>query len=358
MTAEQLEERLSFLGAQLQSGMGSGRGMFGMGGVPVSGTESYVTLNLLAKDIDEGLGLLTDCLKGCAFQADRLDLRREQELQDMKRRNDESAGIESYEWGYLMRGEDHWSNRYPTEASMNSITREDMVSFQRRTMGPKNFVLSVSGDFDKKAMVKKLEKAFAGWPTPGENPGAPAAPAEPSKAGWFIADKDVNQTRVSIGLVAVDRYDPDFPAAMVMNYVLGGGGFTSRLVNRIRSDEGLAYSVNSRLEGGFYYPGPVAAGLPDQGPFDRLRDPDRARGDQPHPRRVDLRRRSRHGQELVHRGLPRPIPECGGDLRRAGGGGVDGALPEGSQLLRRVHEPAERGHRGGRAAGGAPAAGS
>jgi zinc protease len=256
MTAEQLEERISFLGAQLQSGMGSGRGMFGMGGVPVSGTESYVTLNLLAKDIDEGLGLLTDCLKGCAFQEDRLTLRREQELQDMKRRNDESAGIESYEWGYLMRGDGHWSNRYPTEASMNSITRDDMISFQRRTMGPRNFVLSVSGDFDKAAMVKKLEKAFAGWPTKGENPGPPPAPAEPSMPGWFIADKDVNQTRVSIGLVAIDRYDPDYPAAMVMNYVLGGGGFTSRLVNRIRSDEGLAYSVNSRLEGGFYYADP------------------------------------------------------------------------------------------------------
>ena len=64
----------------------------------------------------------------------------------------------------------------------------------------------------------------------------------------------MNQTRVSIGLRTIDRYDPDFYAAQVMNFILGGGGFTSRLVNRIRSDEGLAYSVGSRFEGGFYYP--------------------------------------------------------------------------------------------------------
>jgi zinc protease len=69
-------------------------------------------------------------------------------------------------------------------------------------------------------------------------------------------DKDVNQTRVSLGLRALDRYDRDFYAAQVMNFILGGGGFTSRLVNRIRSDEGLAYSVRSSFEGGAYYPDP------------------------------------------------------------------------------------------------------
>jgi len=259
LTAEQLEERVAFLGAQLESGLGGGGGMMGMGGVPLSGAEGRVTLNLLAKDLDEGLSLLTACLKDCAFQADRLQLRQDQTLQAMKQRNDETANIEEYQWGYLMRGADHWSNRYPTEASVKAITREDLAAFAKRYLGPKNFVLSVSGDFDKGAMVKKLEKAFAAWPTSGENPGLPAAPAGPAAQGWFVTDKDVNQTRVSLGLRTLDRYDPDFYAAQVMNYVLGGGGFTSRLVNRIRSDEGLAYTVRSSFEGGMYYPDPWRA---------------------------------------------------------------------------------------------------
>ncbi len=256
LSAEQLEDRLAGLGAQLESGMGGGGGMFGIGSIPISGAESRVALNLLSKDLDEGLALLTACLQGAAFQEDRLKLRKDQQLQSMKQRNDNTADIEEREWGFLTRGEDHWTNRYPTEASIGSITRDDLAAMQKRYVGPKNFVLAVSGDFDRAAMTKKLEKAFAGWPWPGENPGPPQAPAAASAQGWFVVDKPVNQTRVSLGLRALDRYDPDFYSAQVMNYILGGGGFTSRLVNRIRSDEGLAYSVSSRLEGGFYYPDP------------------------------------------------------------------------------------------------------
>jgi len=259
LTAEQLEDRVAALGAQLESGMGGGGGMFGLGGLPISGSESRVTLNLLAKDLDEGLGLLTECLKGAAFQEDRLKLRVDQQLANMKQRNDATADLEEREWGFLMRGEGHWSNRYSTEASLEAITRDDLAALRNRYVGPKNFVLAVSGDFDRATMVKKLDKAFAGWPVPGENPGPPKPPAAPPTPGWYVVDKNVNQTRVSLGLPALDRYDKDFYAAQVMNFILGGGGFTSRLVNRIRSDEGLAYSVRSTFEGGWYYADPWRA---------------------------------------------------------------------------------------------------
>lgn len=256
LTAEQLEERVAGLGAQLESGGGAGGGMMGMGGVPISGAEVRVTLNLLSKDIDAGLALMSDCMRDAAFQEDRLTLRREQALQSMKQRNDNSGEIEEREWGVLQRGDGHWTNRFTTEASIKSITREDLLAFQHRYVGPRNFVIAVSGDFERGAMLKALEKAFGGWPRTGEKPGPPAAPGKAAAPGWYAVDKDVNQTRVSLGLRAVDRYDPDYYAASVMNFILGGGGFTSRLVNRIRSDEGLAYSVNSRFEGGFYYPDP------------------------------------------------------------------------------------------------------
>ena len=260
-TATQMEDRLAALGAQLDSQMGGGGGgFFGLGAAPIGPAESRVTLNLLSKDLDEGLGLMVECLKNPAFEPDRLKLRKEQVAQSMKRRNDESADIEEREWGVLMRGPSHWTNRWTTAASLEAITLDDLRAMQRRYVGPKNFLLAVSGDFDRAAMIRSLEKAFAGWPAPGERPGAPAAPTEPSREGWFLVDKDVNQGRVSIGLRALDRYDPDYYAAVVMNDILGGGGFSSRLVNRIRSDEGLAYSVRSSLEGGgTYYADPWRA---------------------------------------------------------------------------------------------------
>jgi zinc protease len=257
-TPAQLEDRVAFLGATLESQMGGGGGgMFGIGGVPVTESESRVSVNLLSKDVDEGLGLLVECLKSPRFDGDRLALRKSQLLQSMKERNDDTAPIEARTWMTLMRGADHWTTRWTTQASIDGITADDLRAFHRRYVGPKNFLIAVSGDFDRAAMVKRLEKAFAGWPTPGERPGAPAAPAAAAAHGWYVVDKDVNQARVSLGLRALDRYDPDFAAARLMNDILGGGGFSSRLVNRIRSDEGLAYSVSSRFEGGTYYPDPL-----------------------------------------------------------------------------------------------------
>jgi len=256
-SAEQVESRVASLGATLESGLGGGGGRFmGGGGLPLGGTEGRATVNVLSKDLDEGLALLTESLRGAAFQADRVKLLKDQLLQNMKRRNDESAEIEDREWSALLRGEDHWTNRWTTQASLDAITVDDLKAFQKRYVGPANFILAVSGDFDRASMVRKLEQAFAKWPSVAERPATPTAPARPSQAGWYMVEKDVNQGRVSIGLMALDRYDPDWAAARILNDILGGGGFTARLVNRIRSDEGLAYSVNSRIEGGTYYAEP------------------------------------------------------------------------------------------------------
>jgi len=254
-SAAALEERVGALGAQLSSNLGGGFGGGGPGGggAGIGVTEASASINLLSKDADEGLAILVECLKSPAWEAERLQLRKDQALQDMKERNDDSGGIEQREWSVLQRGDDHWTNHWSTAQSIGGITADDLAAFHRRYVGPKNFIVAVSGDFDRAAMVKKLDRALAAWPQAGERPAPPPAPQAAAAAGWYLVDKDVNQCRVSIGLPAIDRYDPEWAAAQVMNDILGGGGFTSRLVNRIRSDEGLAYSVRSGLDGGTYY---------------------------------------------------------------------------------------------------------
>jgi zinc protease len=132
-----------------------------------------------------------------------------------------------------------------------------MLAYHKKYVGPANFLFAVSGSFDADEMKAKLIAAFGRWPHTGERQGPPPAPESAPQPGWYAVDKDVNQSRVSFGLPTIDRYDPDWYAAQVMNSILGGGGFTSRLVNRIRSDEGLAYTVRSRLEGGTYYAEPL-----------------------------------------------------------------------------------------------------
>ncbi len=239
-TAEQMDERLAFLAANLNSSVGDSSGI--------------VTLNLLSKDLTEGLGLLRDVLSKPLFQADRLALHREQSIAEMKQRNDDSTAIEGREREFLAYGDRFWACRYDTEASVQSITRDELIAFHRKWFVPANFTLAVSGDFNREDIIARLESLLADWPFDGDK--APPIPTDTRIAppGLYIVDKDVNQGRVSILLPGVKRDDPDYPAILIMNDILGGGGFTSRIMNRVRSDEGLAYGAGSSFRGGVYYP--------------------------------------------------------------------------------------------------------
>ncbi len=240
-TPEELEERLAFLGAQLSSGWGDDRGT--------------VNLNLLSKDLDEGLAILREVLTEPRFADGRITLRKDQRLSEMKQRNDESASIEARERGFLAYGPDFYANRYETKASLEAITRDDLVAFRKKWVHPRNVLVAVSGDVDRAAILKKLDALFAGWPTQGEAAQPVPKPSFRMPAGTFLVDKDVNQGRVSLMLPGILRTDPDFFPAQVMNDVLGGGGFTSRITIRVRSEEGLAYSAGSAWTGGVWYPG-------------------------------------------------------------------------------------------------------
>ena len=239
-SAEALEEQLAFLAASLDSGIGANQGS--------------VSLNLLSKDLDKGLTILRDVLTAPHFQDDKITLRKQQVLQAMEQRNDESEDIEGREFGFLAFGEKFWANQYSTAASINSIARADLEAFHKKWFHPDNFVVAVNGDFDRDDMVRKLETLFANWPFAGEKP--PPVPTNSVMAtpGIYVVDKDVNQGRVSVTLPGIRRDNPDYLDVLVMNDILGGGGFTSRIMGSVRSDEGLAYSASSSFPGGIYYP--------------------------------------------------------------------------------------------------------
>ena len=246
-TAEALDERLAFLAAQMAASIGDDLGM--------------VSLNLLSKDLPEGLALLREVLTQPRFQADKLELQRQQTLQALQQRNDDSSSIEARELEALSYGSQFWAARQPTSSSVNSLKREDLQAFHRRWFHPTNFVVAVSGDFDRASMVQALEKLFADWPFPGEVPPPIPTNLKPAAPGVYVVNKDVPQGRVSILLPGVLRDDPDYPAILLMNDILGGGGFTSRIMNRVRSDEGLAYSAGSSFPAGVWYPSTFRAGF-------------------------------------------------------------------------------------------------
>jgi zinc protease len=241
-TAEQFDEAADFVAANISSVIGS--------------TQGTASLNVLSKDIDAGFALYFDMLRNPAFQEDRLKLAKSQLIQQFERRNDRTDMIEGREWNRLIEGANHFSSRQETKASIDSITRDDLMQFHDKYYQPAGFIFAVSGDFKTDEMIAKLESAMSGWASNKMAvPPPPAPDFTPTPGAYVINKSDVNQSRVSIGHVGALRNSPDSYALSIMNEILGGGGFTSRITSRVRSDEGLAYSAGSSYGLGVYYPG-------------------------------------------------------------------------------------------------------
>ena len=252
-TAEEFDEAADFLAANISSF--------------ISGTQGNANVNLLAKDIEPGLALYFDMLKNPRFQEERIKLAKSQILQGMERRNDRTDAIETREWSRLMFGADHFTTKEATKASIESITREDMLAFHQKYYQPGGFILAVSGDFNTKDMLARLEAATKGWAVNKQAvPDVPKPTFTPVAGVYAVHKADVNQGRVSIGHTGAQRDTPDAHALTIMNDILGGGGFTSRITSRVRSDEGLAYSAGSNFGLGVYYPGNFRAAFQSKNP--------------------------------------------------------------------------------------------
>jgi zinc protease len=215
------------------------------------------TLSVMSKDTDLGMELLADLLRNPAFPQDKIDLNKDQMKTDIKRRNDDPRSILSREFSHLLYG-DHPEGRILEWAEVKPVTRQDLVDYHGRYFVPNNIMIGITGDFDSGEMLSLVKKYFGDWEKRDvELPAIPAVKAKP-KPGVFLIRKDINQANIRFGHLGIDRDNPDRYAVSVMNYILGGGSFTSRMTSKVRSDKGLAYSVGSRYdidqpdEGTFY----------------------------------------------------------------------------------------------------------
>jgi zinc protease len=216
--------------------------------------ECTASLNCLSKDLDKALDLLFAALREPRFQQDRIDLYKTTVKQTLEHRNDSTTGIEMREWRRLLYGTDTFESRQQSTTTLDAITRDDLVAFHRRVFNPSNLLIRVSGAVKQADVLAALERHLAGW-APGEKSPDPPVPTHVAEPGVFVVNKDdVNQTRVSIGQRSTTWDDPRRFSLEVMNEILGGGGFTSRIIKSVRSDAGLAYSAGSVLGFGRTYP--------------------------------------------------------------------------------------------------------
>ena len=216
---------------------------------------AHISFSCLKADFDAVLAVFEDVLKNPEFRADKIALAKTNMRSAIARRNDNPLGIADREATRLGYGPDSPYARQPEYATVDAVTREDLLAWHQRHVHPNRIILAVVGDFDAPAMEGKLRKAFASWPK-GNVPDDPPAAyrSAPAPGVFFIAKDDVNQSNLRMVAPGIRRDNPDYFAVEVLNEVFGGG-FSGRLLSNVRSKKGLAYSVGGGVRSSFDHPG-------------------------------------------------------------------------------------------------------
>ncbi|MDT8421070.1 MAG: pitrilysin family protein [Desulfuromonadales bacterium] len=242
----QLEEELERMAAELSVGR--------------SAYATTISLSLRSQDLQRGLAILADLLRRPRFDPERLEVARNKIREGIRRRNDEPASVAGWALARSVYG-DHPFGRHATLETVARIERDDLLNMHRRYFHPDNIWLSVAGDVAPETFRKQLEEVLGDWRAAGVVLPDPPPYTEPPESNRTIfVEKDVPQTTILMGHRGIEKNNPDMYALRVANFILGGGGFNSRMMREIRSNRGLAYSVYSYFEVGRRLPEMFVAG--------------------------------------------------------------------------------------------------
>jgi predicted Zn-dependent peptidase len=181
-----------------------------------------------------------------AFDPERIQLAKRDRMFRLRHRNDSPQEVLQRELNKLMYTAEHPRGRETRPQNIMAVDRDRLVAFHGRFYVPDRSYLAVVGDFSLDSIRARIRELFAGWNVNEEPlPGLPMPEAKP-RPGIFVVDRDLNQSSIAVVHWGVDRNNEERFAISLMNTVLGGGSFSSRITERVRSDEGLAYSARSR----------------------------------------------------------------------------------------------------------------
>jgi zinc protease len=242
--ATQIAEEIDFVGGTLGAG--------------ASWDATFATCRVLNKYFDTGLVLLADVILNPTFKDEEIERLRKQTLAGIIQQKDDPESVAEENFRKFVFGEHPYGQPLEgTEQSVSGITREDIVNFHKTYYVPNNAILAVVGDVKTEDVLKKVKSKFASWET--RQFAEPDFASAPQINGYqiLLVDKpDLTQSYVNMGHFGIERKSPDYFPFRVMNYILGGGGFASRLMDEVRAKRGLTYDIYSnfdrnRLKGAF-----------------------------------------------------------------------------------------------------------
>lgn len=246
-SADELNQLLEQRAASVEAGMSTASGS--------------VSFNALSQDLDLVFDLFAEVIQDPLFPQEKLDLAKVQRQGAIARRNDNPGDIAERELQKLIYGETSPYARIVEYATLDKVSRPDLVNFYQRFYRPDQMILGIAGDFDSAKMRSLIEQKFGSWRPAGRAtpPAVPAVQSTPAGGIFLVDQPQLTQSYIQMGHLGGQLDNPDVFSLYVMNGVLNG--FGGRLFNEVRSRQGLAYVVYAAWSPQYDYPGKfIAAG--------------------------------------------------------------------------------------------------
>jgi zinc protease len=239
-TADQLSEAIDFVGGDI--GAADAHGAI------------YIACHARARDVALCFELIGDLAMRPTFPEAEMGEIRDRLLASINQVKDDPESLSRWHAANVFYGDDDPRGRPMSRRSLAAIDRKSLVEFHDKWFAPNNAILAVSGDVDDKSVHALAQKTFGGWarhatppviePPPRPLPVAKALPVR-------LVDKpDATQSVILLLGPGIKESDPSLYAVKLMNYTLGGGVFSSRLMKVVRSEGGKTYAVSSSFETG------------------------------------------------------------------------------------------------------------
>lgn len=229
LTGDAVDEALDFVAGSLHISMNRESG--------------FIDLSILKKNLDEGLNIFSQIMTKPAFAQNKLKLAKDLLIEEIRRIADDPKKLAFREFNRIFY-QNHPAGRFPSIKSVTNISREDLVDFHRRFFYPENIMISITGDITKEKAAAKIKQYLGSWNESRKYNAAPLVPAM-QKGGIYFLMKNTPQSIIICANRAPGKKDPDSYPFEVLDFIIGSGGFKSRIVQEIRNERGLAYSTGS-----------------------------------------------------------------------------------------------------------------
>lgn len=237
-----ISEDVEFIGASL--------------GASASDDYTTVALSVLKKDVSKGFEILSDVVLNPVFPEEEVKRVKELIKGSLRQSEEEPSFLAARAFRKAVYGDLPYGRLVTGSIeTVEAIKREDVAAFHSRYYRPNNSILSVVGDLSDDELGSLIGKFLSGWKS-SDVPGRPPVQKPAGEKKVALIDRDLTQANILAGHAGISRGNPDYYAVSVMNYILGGGGFSSRLMQTVREERGLAYDIHSFFtplrEGGLF----------------------------------------------------------------------------------------------------------